>query len=479
MDILKYFNWKKGPKTTAKALGSYGSVGPIRFNGMGQVVWIDDNLEKYVTEGYSANDIVYSILSMCAEKERMAPWNVYKVKEESSLKRYEIELSRIGTKDFNLMKVLDLRTKALELYTGDGKLNELLQWPNEEETFQDLVANSGAAKRLTGNRYIRASMLEGGANGGKPQELYLVPSQYVEVYASRTYPSRKLGYKVHTWVGEDVPMTLEEILHDKTWNPCWNTAGGNLVGMAPLKAAAYNLTRSKYAKQASTYSFQNLGPDTIIFVDDQRLQPEQGLEQAAALKAKLYEEYSGTVNRKKMAASGYKVGAVNLGLSPVDLAILEAEKWDANMLANVFGFPHVLLYQEAATHDNMVTSGKQLLTNCTIPMLTSFKNHFNRKLQTDWGYKDSGIVVDFDLGVYSELQPDKEKIANWVSKVPMTVRQKYEQLQIEVPQDYVDNELIDKIMIPMGTQFLDDLDPANLDAQMNQIDGQQNQNEGQ
>lgn len=467
-DLLK--PWK-GSNTTAKALGGYSVA---RVNGMGQVVWIDDNLEKYVTEGYSANDIVYSILSMCAEKERMAPWNVYKVKEESSLKLYEQEISK---KDVNIKRALDLRTKALELYTGDGKLNELLQWPNEEETFQDLVANSGTAKRLTGNRYIRAGLLEGGANGGKPQELYLVLPQYVQVFASRTYPARKLGYDVQTGYGENVKLTLEEILHDKYWNPCWNVAGGNLVGMAPLKAAAYNLTRSKYAKQASTFSFQNLGPETILFLEDERITPDEAIAQIGRLKKSLYEEYSGPQNRKKTAISGYKTGALTLGLSPVDLAILDAEKWDCNMLANIFGFPSILLHQEAATYDNYATAQKALLCNCVLPMLNAFKNHFNRKLQTDWGYKGTNIVAEYDLGVYSELQPDKKAIAEWISKVPMTIRQKYEQLQIEVPQDYINDELIDKIMVPTGTQFLDDLDPANMDREMDEVDEENNDNE--
>lgn len=474
MDILKYFRWKQGPKLLQKKALGY-NVAPIRFNGMGQVIWVDDNLSAYITEGYSANDIVYSIISMCAEKERMAVWNVYKVKEESSLKLYQQELAK---KDINLKRLADLQTKALELYTGDGKLNELLQWPNEEETFQDLVANSGAAKRLTGNRYIRAVMLEGGANGGKPQELYSLLSQYVRIVATQTWPARKLGYEVETGISSNVRLTKEEVLHDKEWNPgCnWNVVGSNLVGMAPLKAAAYNLTRSKYAKQASTYSFQNLGPDTIIFVDDQRMTAEEGAAQAAALKAKLYEEYSGTVNRKKMAASGYKVGAVNLGLSPVDLAILEAEKWDCNMLANVLRFPPILLHQERATDNNYEMAVRQLLSNCTVPMLTTFGNHFNRKINTDWGYKGQNLRIEPDYGCYSELQPDKVKVNTWAKDSCITIRQWFEQLGMEIPQDFINDPMIDKIRVPQGTQFLDDLNPANLDEQMNQIDQQQNGN---
>src|SRR5689334_18088157 len=105
----KIFNWKGDSKAYS------GQMQAIPINSSARVVWIDDMAHKYVSEGYSANDIVYSIINQAAEKERMAPWNVYKVKEESSLKLYHAEL---GKKEVNYKKALDYRTKALELYTG-------------------------------------------------------------------------------------------------------------------------------------------------------------------------------------------------------------------------------------------------------------------------------------------------------------------------------------------------------------------------
>lgn len=470
----KIFNWKAG---SVKAQTSYGT--PFRISGMGQMVWGQENAERYVKDGYTANDVVYSILNMAAEKERMAPWNVYKIKDESSLKQYKSELAKLNgsiDKGFSLKKCLDFRTKAMELYTGDGKLNDVLNWANEEETFQDLVANSGAAKRLTGNRYLWASLLDAGANRGKPQELYLLPSQHIQVFASRTFPERKTGYRMQ--IGNIIDFKPEEVMHEKMWNPVYDAFGSNLVGMSPLKAALYNLVRNKYAKQASAYSFQNLGPDTIVYTDDARLTADQGLEQAAAIKKKLHEEYSGSVNRKKMAVSGYKMGAVNLGLSPVDLNILEQEKWDVVSFANLWNFPHILLVPERATLNNLMVAERALTSRCAIPYLRSFAAHFNRKLSTDWGYKGTGIIVDFDVSVYPEMQKDKADLTGWLANSPLSIRQRFEELEVELPPGYDSDPDIDRIILPLNTVFIEDYSGGNINGIMDGLNGA-NGNSGQ
>ena len=444
----------------------------VRLGGQ-PVVWIGDETKNYVEEGYGANDIIYSILTMAADKERMAPWDVYKIKDEGSLKLYQAELKK---KDCNLKTALDHRTKALELYTGDGKLNELLDWPNENQTFGDLVADSGINKRLAGNRYIRGTLLDLGANKGKPQELNLMPSQCVKVLGTSAFPSRVVAYLLN--VGKAEEIAKEEVMHDKLPNPIYQMPGDELVGLSPIKAALRNLQRSKSAKTASVKSFDNLGPDTIIFLDDERMSAEQGLEQAAALKDKLMQEYSGSENRKKMAISGYKTGAVNLGLSPVDLQILEAEKWDTVQFANIFNFPHILLIPEHSTLDNLKIAERALTSRCCVPYLTSFRNNFNRKLQTDWGYKGQNIYVDFDLSVYTEMQQDMKQLTEWImASWHLTPRQRYQLQQLDIPEELDSMPELDMIFVPSGFTELSQLNPDVIQEQMDRVDEQMQQNE--
>lgn len=434
----------------------------------GQLVSIDDRASNYISEGYGANEIIFSIVNQAAEKEKAAPWGVYKIKDESSLKSYRKEMLKSTSRDFDFKKALDFRTKALETYTGDGKLTELLQWANEEETFQDIVAGSGAYKRLSGNRYIWANLLEGGANDGKPQELHLMPSDLTQPLVQRSWPPRKVGYQMT--YEQILQFSLEAVLHDKTWNPSRGVPGDTLVGMSPIKAALTILTRNKANKLSSTKAFQNQGPPAIIYVDDARLSGTDAVAQAGAIKQKLFEEWGGPANTKKMAVSGYKTGATLLGISPVELESLKLEQWDVILFCMVLNFPPLLVMAEHATLDNYKMATRELVTKTCLPSLVDLRGALNRKIEKHWGYAGKGLYIDFDATVYPELQVERKEIAEWTSKVPLTIRQTYEALQLEIPKDYVNSELIDKIFMPNGKTLLDDLDPSNLDSVMNGVD---------
>lgn len=445
------------------------TVSPIVNYGTQPVTFIGDTSEQFIREGFGANEIVYSILTIAADKERMPPWAVYKVKNESSLKQYSLEMHKVGSKEFNVKKALDFRTKALELYTGDSKLNKILEWPNDNETFNDLVANSGISKRATGKRFIRATLLDSGPNKGKPQELHLLPAQHVTIVNSQTFPSRILGYDMQ--LGTRHHFAPEEVMYDRLYNPVYNVAGFDLDGMSPLQAARYTLNSYKAASIAGVKSFDNLGPETVLYPDDPKLSdPADAFAQLSATKKEL-KNNSGARNRKVTVVSGYKVGVAQLGLSPVDLALLESKKWDAITLCNIYNFPHIILSPEHATLDNMKVATRELLTRCSLPYLVSFRNQFNRELRTDWGYKGQNIFVDFDLSVFAELQADMKMLTDWLQKAWwLTIRQKYELMQMEIPKEMEGRPELDMIFIPSGYQEIGNLNPANLDDEMNSAD---------
>ena len=134
----------------------------------GQMISSEDNKTTYITEGYTANDIIFSIVNLICEKVRVAPWAVYQIEDESSLKMYKAIMSKRDLTGDDYKRALAFRKKALVPYK-DAKLNELLDYPNDYCTFQDLVADSSVMKLITGGRMIWAEILEGGANMGKPQ----------------------------------------------------------------------------------------------------------------------------------------------------------------------------------------------------------------------------------------------------------------------------------------------------------------------
>ncbi len=50
-------------------------------------------------------------------------------------------------------------------------------------------------------------------------------------------------------------------------------------------------------------------------------------------------EWVGSDNWGRIGVSGYKLGWQSVGLSPVDLSIIESEKWDLKRFGAVYGVP--------------------------------------------------------------------------------------------------------------------------------------------
>ena len=183
----------------------------------GIVTWQGANAQSYVQDGYQKNDIVYSIIKLITDKAKLAPFHIYKEVDSVAAKRYKTLIAQ-PDKITNWKEVNDLHKKAFELYTGDARLNELIKYPNGEDTMADLVEQSCGFKLITGNSFIYAKMIEGGANGGKPYELYALPAQYMAIIADvEVFPPVRVGYQL--FYGKLWSFTTKEIMHDKYFNP--------------------------------------------------------------------------------------------------------------------------------------------------------------------------------------------------------------------------------------------------------------------
>ena len=58
-----------------------------------------------------------------------------------------------------------------------------------------------------------------------------------------------------------------------------------------------------------------------------------------------------------------------MGLSPVDLNIIEAEKWDYIGLCNIYGVPPELLGLTAKTYNNVKEAESALTSRVAMPQL--------------------------------------------------------------------------------------------------------------
>jgi HK97 family phage portal protein len=430
----------------------------------GIVTWQGQNAQAYVRDGYQSNDIVYSIVKLITDKAKLAPFHVYKIVDQTAAKRYKA-LMKQPDKIENWSEVKQLHKKAFELYDGDSRLNELLRYPNEEDTWSDLIEQWCGFKLLTGNSFIYAKMIEGGANDGKPFELYALPAQYMAIIANvEVFPPVRVGYQLY--YGKMWTFDTKEILHDKYFNPYWTVTGNELYGQSPLMAAARTLTRSNEAKTASVASFQNGGPAGVLFMNDDRFDPTSGTQQAQALKKSISEK-GGASNYNSIAVSGYKVDWKQIGLSPVELNIIESEKWDMKSLCNIYGVPSQLLNDaDNKTYNNQIEGEKALTLRCAIPLLDAITDNLNRKLHSDWGYRGTNLYIGYDIQVYQELEANKAEQVNWLDKAWwISPAQKMEIMGIKNP-DYIPTEELEKLYVPSNLQPIDQFQPLEIPTEV-------------
>lgn len=436
----------------------------------GQIISSSDNKKAYIDQ-YLKNDTIYAVVKKVANKVKMAPWAAYKVVDDEALQKSNKILAKKQLTRKEVKEAIALRKKALEPY-ADNRLSELLRFPNSENaTFQDLVADSSTYKMITGDRYIWAEMLNGGANTGKPYRLHLMPPQDVTIVATKTWPIEITAYNMKTWGITEKTLSKQSVLHDKYFNPDQTISGDHLYGLSPLKAGRKLADRSNSEDTAATASFQNGGPKSVLWMKYiQGMDPAFAESQVKAVKAKLSgREYGGAENTNKFAVSGYEMGATPLGLSPVDLDLNASQMATMRRFCALYDVPSQLMNDnERSTYNTVVEAQKALTVNAALPLLNDFRDSFNRKLGTDWGYSNTNVIIDYDISVYSELQEDQSAKWGWVKDLPVPNGYKLDMMGLDHPEGQ--EEFMETILIPSGYGTSDDTLRSDTDAALEEGD---------
>lgn len=427
--------------------------------GKGVVSWSGQNKQSMVNDGYRANDIVYSCINLVTEKAKVAPWAEYEVVDEKKYLQLKSMLSRPDLVD-DWGAVERMQKSALEMVSKPSKIGELLKYPNETETWSALVKAFISYKLITGDAYLFGRIIELGENKGVPNSLHILPSQYMSIIANIDDVIKTVvGYQLQ--VNTITTFEEYEILHDKSFNPNWDGIGSELYGMSPLEAGARVLTRSNEGKNYAVATLQNGGPTGVLYVKkDQGFEGADLSAQVELIKQRL-KQYEGSRNANKMPVSGLEVGYQPVGLSPVDMAILEAELFDMRAICNIYGIPSQLLNDTAAKTYNTTTEAEKSLTvRGALPQLTSMRDALNHKLYKGWAGKNRRRVVDFDMSAFPELQKNKKELMEWISKAPISIERTLELLGEPVP-DWMDEETRRTILMPSTMQALGEM-PIDL-----------------
>lgn len=389
-----------------------------------QFVALSDRKQTYIKDGYQGNDLIYSILQLISNKCKMPEWGEYVIEDEQSYKEYKGLQKNPMLSGQDFVRLKNLRYKALKPAKSKTKISDLLEYPNENDCWGDFVANGIILKLLTGDKLIWADLLGGGANQGYPNELWLMPPQLTTILAAIIQGKpivRIIGYQM-----SNIGLTVDksQVLQESFFNPDWNVNGTQLIGQSPLKAGLNRLSRNNSAVKAAAAQFENRGIQGVVWLKNSPGQNAMSSTEAKAhmetIKRSIQSaEYSGPESMGKSAVSGWEVGWTQIGLSPVDLNILNSELHDLRTFCNIFGgVPSQLLNDpDNKVYNNMKEGETAFTLRCVMPELISTRNALNRKFHQDWGLADRNRVIDFDHTCFSELEEDmKEKVA-WVNQI--------------------------------------------------------------
>jgi HK97 family phage portal protein len=364
-----------------------------------------ENDDTYINKGYRFNSTIYSLVNLLSKTASTIPFQVYEVKNDNELKRYKSLTSGIYDSS-SLLNSKIVHKKAL-VQVDDTDLHQILDRPNPSQSYTSWIQEIVAFGSLTGNRYIYGIAPETGQNTGKFQELYVLPSQVVEIHSGGLMKPVK-EYTLEYNGTYKIPAEL--ICHIKNYNPYYDGSGSHLYGMSPLKAGLRSMDANNEALTTGVKYLQNQTARGMLVSDEGDITESQ----AKQLKDKFRNTYQGSNNAGDVIITPKKLSWVNFGLNASDLSLIEQYNATIKDLCNIYNIPVQLLNNtDSATYNNMKEAKKALYQNAVIPEMVKIREELNRWLTPKYGDK---LYIDFDFSAIPELQEETEKIVGQMSQ---------------------------------------------------------------
>ena len=421
-------------KSVHLALGSL--INETFVRGFGLPRFNKINTASLIKDAYQGNADVYSIINYISTLAANIDWTLSEIKDEKAL----VSLKNYDGYDY---KTMELESKALEQIDTHPILTVLAN-PNLQQTRSEFIYNWCGFKLITGNVYINGIAPAIGVNKGLFQELFLLPSQFVEILPGGfRQPIRQ--YIVH--IGSfKMKFDPETVNHSKYFNPDF-THGQSLFGMSPLQSAFRNVQSSNDADIARVRAFQNQGAIGMISAGSSEEKMKMSPAELQSLSDKYQDKFGGAENFNKVLFTTSLAKWDNMGLSPVDLAIMESKIHDLRTLCSIYGIQSQLFNDpENKTFNNQKEAKKAAMTDVIMPLLNSLRDELNSWLVLNYSKSEGRkLFLSPDWKSVAVLQEDIQKLVNWLARAWwLTPNQKLQIQGIEKSTD----ENMDLIYIP-------------------------------
>jgi HK97 family phage portal protein len=280
----------------------------------------------FAIEGYRGNDTVYKAISYIARNGAAIPPKLY-------------------------------RDRTMQEEISDHPLLDLLQQPNPEQSGVQYREVLLSQKLIAGNAY-QLALRAGGPQDTKgiPKELWLLRPDLVEVIPSSTRGI--VGYK---YAYLDQPLPAANVAHSRYYHP-----DNEFYGLSPLEVAALLVDQQKAARLWNLALLQNNARPPGAWIVPTPL----GENERRRLEQVLQEKLAGYKNAGKAPVLDAGLTWQPLAHPPEQLDYLDAIRYNAVQIANIFNIPPQLIGDtSASTYDNMKEAKAASYTEAIFPEL--------------------------------------------------------------------------------------------------------------
>lgn len=425
------------------------------INGM----WVPmvDNSAKYVKEGFKANSYVFSIVSHIVDKASDAPGGVFRVTDTDKASKFK--MLRKGDGDH----MSRLNAKVLKSQAFDEVKNhsfmDIMKRPNPLQSGKQFRRDLMGYYEICGNAYAYAATPGIGINANTVKQLWVVPSPCVTIETgTRVDPVR--GYKV-SYYGDDV-IPKQKMMHMKSFNPVTDYTGGEwLYGMSKMQALRMDLSEYKAAQTAQGTLFANMGPRGIVSGTGEHGR-DMTEETATHIQDKFVRTHTGVIHGGGYVVTPHDVKFTSIGMSPVDLNLIEGKHDLLQAICGVWRYP-IELFTGSQNVSSQGENNKKFITSCVLPLLIDFDEVMTKFVQDTYG--DDSLVYISDTQYFPELQPNRKELAEWLRL--MSEQLTIDEIRAALDYDELPNGLGKHVLVSGGKIKLED---ALADVQEPDVD---------
>ena len=383
----------------------------LQFTGGGYTRY-DANAPTYINEGYNINPIVFSVIDQMSRKTASIPFYIRKVKDPGSLQKLrnlDNATKGVMTMQQQIRRIL-LEVKAYE----KSDLPFPMERPNANQSWKEFLALYKVFLKSTGNVYIYMLAPQDGADAGVPQQVYLLPSQFIKIVVKDKANFMMDENPVEGYMlingNQYVTFPAENVIHVKYSNPNYDQNGAHLYGLSPLRAALKNIESGNEALNLNIKTLKSGGAFGFIHGKNNPIT----VEQAAEIKDRMLEMHTDPANLAKIGGVSAEIGFTRLSLTSDELKPFDYLSFDQKQICNVLGWDDLLLNNDAgAKYDNMAQT-KRVVTDNILPDLEmlaeALEEHFLPRFK---GYESVEMI--FDITELPEMQQDTAEMATWLN----------------------------------------------------------------